>query len=116
MQQRKKNNHHIKAFSVCCFSCLIEISHVLPTSKLIRFLHFGAFDLISPERFGDLVAGPGTVTATRGQLRAGMDQQGCAELHCLQASLTSASALRCFLFMVTLINRDSTGIASNALN
>lgn len=88
---------------------------------MIHLQHFEAFDLISQERFGQLVAGPATVTATRGHLRAGINQRGCTDScraalppgflnssHCFKVS--------CFLFVVTLINRDSTGIASNALN
>lgn len=43
------------------------------------YLYFGAFDLMAQESFGQLVAGPVNVAATRGHLRAGIKQQGCAD-------------------------------------
>lgn len=123
IQQRKKEkkSSYKSFFQFCCCCCLIKTSYVLPTSKLIHFLHFGAFHLISQERFGQLVAGPAAVTTTRGHLRAGINQQCCRDScraalppGCLKFSQCFQGS--CFLFMVTLINRDSTGIASNALN
>jgi len=97
---RKETPYHVKAFSdIFC----IKISSGLPTSKLIHYLHFGAFDLTPQESFRQWVTGPVDITATKGHLRAGMRQQGCMDSwratllgqHGLQASSISANALNC---------------------
>lgn len=79
MPQRKKKTLSYKRF-FRLFFIIIKISSILATSNLMHYLYFGAFDLMAQESFGQLVAGPVNVTATRGHLRAGIKQQGCTDI------------------------------------